>query len=104
MVNEQQHLPRDARAAIATQSGLSLAGVASGGDPLGMALAGLVRTLSRAERFYDSIGGLVGYQIKALQLIEGREEAGAGAGVTRVAFHTPTGPDISDACAEGPGG
>lgn len=54
------------------------------------------------ERFYDGIGGIVGYQRKALELIAG--EAGEG-GDTAVEtrLHRPAGPDLSDTCEGGPG-
>ena len=39
------------------------------GEELGQRLERLVASLLRVEQFYDSIGGVVGYQLKSLQLI-----------------------------------
>ena len=66
--------------------------VACGADatPTSVALVKLVRVLEQAETFYDSIGGVLGYQLKALELIagswNGREEEG-GAGRSVFDFH-----------------
>lgn len=87
-------------------------------DP-GPALARLAETLHRNERFYDSIGGLLGYQLKCLELIraygEGGEQAHLVAGQAHgcgqdpstpegaiklsceLSFHVPAGPDLASA-------
>jgi hypothetical protein len=43
-------------------------------DAVRPALAKLVEMLARLEKFYDSIGGIVGYQLAALELIRASEE------------------------------
>ena len=57
-------------------------------------LSSLLGKLELVEQFYDSIGGIVGYQLKVLQLILGDDEAGDGDSEEEVLF--PPGQDISD--------
>eukprot|EP00250_Pteridium_aquilinum_P016574 c23169_g1_i1 orf=758-3574(+) len=70
-------------------------------------LEGLIKTLHRMESFYDSIGGIIGYQATALELIK-RAHMGEGLhtsrqpngisryeGATMVRFSAPVGPDLS---------
>lgn len=62
----------------------------------------LCRSLQRVESFYDSIGGLVGYQLKCLEMIlaaaepqkEEVETPVAGA-VVATTFHMPQGLNIA---------
>ncbi|CAG9465799.1 unnamed protein product [Pedinophyceae sp. YPF-701] len=64
------------------------------------ALEALTGVVVAAERFYDSIGGIVGYQIKALEIIagDGDDEDANGAGqpdASDIVLHCPAGPDLS---------
>eukprot|EP01025_Chloroclados_australasicus_P021677 TRINITY_DN22728_c0_g2_i3.p1 TRINITY_DN22728_c0_g2~~TRINITY_DN22728_c0_g2_i3.p1 ORF type:complete len:857 (+),score=118.99 TRINITY_DN22728_c0_g2_i3:53-2623(+) len=63
------------------------------------ALQELAQVLLRVESFYDSIGGLVGYHLKSLELIcagISDSECGENNGATeQVEFHIPPGPDLS---------
>lgn len=85
-------------------------------------LGALLETLRACERFYDVLGGAVGYQLTALRLVHdscAAEAAGAAARVgpsaaalsddpdevrdgADVAYHAPRGPDL--AAGEGPAG
>lgn len=50
------------------------------GEPLGAALAQLGDALGRVHAFYDTIGGLPGYQRRCLQMIaDGRAASAAAA-------------------------
>ncbi len=50
------------------------------GEPLGAVLAKLGDALARVHAFYDTIGGLPGYQRRCLQMIaDGRAAAAAAA-------------------------
>lgn len=58
-------------------------------------LGELLATLRSTERFYDVIGGVVGYQLTALRLMaesEGAAESGGGGG--KRALHAPVGTDL----------
>jgi len=73
-----------------------------------VALVKLVRVLEQAEQFYDSIGGVLGYQLRTLELVAGlgagseEGDVGSRAGPTETRLHRPAGPDLSDSCPEGP--
>ncbi|KAG0557572.1 hypothetical protein KC19_11G141300 [Ceratodon purpureus] len=67
----------------------------------------LVRMLERMEKFYDSIGGIIGYQVAALELIKASElehdkpssqwtrHGAADAGQLTKRFSVPYGPDLA---------
>lgn len=67
----------------------------------------LVRILERMEKFYDSIGGIIGYQVAALELIKASEleadksnpqwtrRGAVGAGQLKKRFSVPHGPDLA---------
>lgn len=66
------------------------------------ALCKLCRSLQRVESFYDSIGGLLGYQLKCLEMIlasaESHKEASgppAAGAVVATRFHMPQGLNIA---------
>lgn len=74
---------------------------------LGSMLEGLTQTLHRMELFYNSIGGIIGYQATALELIK-RADCGDASHVsrqssgtschgepTKTRFSAPVGPDLS---------
>jgi len=58
-------------------------------------LSQLVKSLVPLEKFYDSIGGIIGYHYTVLQLIANRKEEVAAAGSMR--YLEPPGIDISSA-------
>ena len=60
----------------------------------------LAATLKRVEVFYDSIGGLLGYQHKSLQIMVERQQhtgdpCSGNAPAAEVSFHMPRGPDLA---------
>ena len=62
------------------------------------ALADLAQALERVEKFYDSIGGLVGYQRKCLELIHDNREPVSSTlspAEPEVVMHMPQGPDLA---------
>lgn len=76
------------------------------------ALIQLVRMLERMERFYDSVGGIIGYQVAALELIKAseleqenpkslqwtRHGAAGTSGQLKKRFSVPYGPDLAKDC------
>jgi hypothetical protein len=73
-------------------------------------LAHLAHRLSHVEDFYDSIGGLGGYQLQCLLLLPDAEAgssvpatapAAGGASLSRCAFLDPVGLDLADAEQDG---
>ena len=72
----------------------------AGDADLKAALSRLADVMQRADVFYSSLGGILGYQAKCLELIQQNQDRssggssppdGAGAGVH---FHMPQGPDL----------
>lgn len=59
----------------------------TGREQLAPALARLAGALCRVDTFYDSMGGLVGYQLKSLELILSAEAAAAGAAAAAAPSH-----------------
>ena len=58
----------------------------------------LASTLKRVETFYNSIGGLLGYHRKCLQIMMGKSDqqtAVLGESAGEVTFHMPQGPDLA---------
>ncbi|XP_024518512.1 UTP--glucose-1-phosphate uridylyltransferase 3, chloroplastic [Selaginella moellendorffii] len=62
-------------------------------------LKSFVRVLDSLERFYDCIGGIVGYQLAGMELIRSSETGEIGFSATRSAqqsfYHVPEGKDLS---------
>ena len=79
----------------------SLQCFAIAGTSFRAAVQQLAATLKRVEVFYDSIGGLLGYQRKCLQImLESSEQQADAIDPTSVAagevtFHMPQGPDLA---------
>ncbi|KAL3684030.1 hypothetical protein R1sor_002052 [Riccia sorocarpa] len=70
----------------------------NGGDnPLLQSLKDLQQVLERLEKFYDSIGGIIGYQLKVLELIKGSEvdEDSVSHPFAQGRFSVPRGPDLA---------
>ncbi|KAK9833071.1 hypothetical protein WJX74_006343 [Apatococcus lobatus] len=86
------------------QSHVLAAQGASAIDPRA-ALQSLVTTLAAVDTFYDSIGGLLGYQLKCLQILHteacsvpdsDRDQAEqSSAELGNVQYHMPRGPDLA---------
>eukprot|EP00884_Botryococcus_braunii_P021126 jgi/Botrbrau1/7698/Bobra.0159s0135.1 len=57
-------------------------------------LARLASALTKVHRFYDSIGGIIGYQCKCLELLLTHDEPGSPA-LEEVNFHLPRGPNLA---------
>lgn len=58
----------------------------------------LASTLKRVETFYNSIGGLLGYHRKCLQIMmekSDQQTAVLGQSAEEVTFHMPQGPDLA---------
>lgn len=58
----------------------------------------LASTLKRVETFYNSIGGLLGYHRKCLQIMMEKSDQQApvvGQSAGEVTFHMPRGPDLA---------
>lgn len=59
----------------------------------------LASTLKRVETFYNSIGGLLGYHRKCLQIMmeksTDQQPAALGQSAGEVTFHMPQGPDLA---------
>lgn len=73
--------------------------VAPEGQTYEGALGRLAKQLLRVEHFYDSMGGVVGYQLKSLQLILAADkeykQEGMPAEEQGVSYHVPPGIDLS---------
>ncbi|BFI29308.1 UTP---glucose-1-phosphate uridylyltransferase [Marchantia polymorpha subsp. ruderalis] len=70
-----------------------------GEDRVLQSLTDLTKVLERLEKFYDSIGGIVGYQLKVLELIKaselGEEPSSDGPDFSNGRFSVPRGPDLA---------
>lgn len=108
--NEQcYHHATDAAASTshsASAHGAKAQGTAAFDGDVEARLRRLVHKLQAVEAFYDSMGGIVGYQLKSLELIAGCDaggcEAGEGAGgaaggrpAASTSYHAPHGPDLA---------
>jgi hypothetical protein len=66
-------------------------------ESLRKALWRLVSDLGRVDLFYNSIGGLIGYQCKCLEVLRRKEEESDGMQTgSEVLFHLPQGPNLAD--------
>lgn len=54
----------------------------------------MARALVKVHTFYDSIGGIIGYQRKCLELLLTPEESDSPAS-QQVTFHLPCGPNLA---------
>jgi len=77
--------------------------IITGPPALASALADLVAFLAVIDRFYDAIGGLIGYQAACLRLVVVQREGGRGepASLPPARLHRPPGLDLSDASPQG---
>lgn len=64
-----------------------------------LSLKGFLQVLDAMEKFYDCIGGIVGYQLTALELIKSSEVGAAscvnGKEIQETFYHIPEGKDLS---------
>ena len=72
----------------------------AGDAELKAALSRLADVMQRADVFYSSLGGILGYQAKCLELIQQNRDRSLGCSSTPdsagdgVHFHMPQGPDL----------
>lgn len=74
---------------------------ADAGTSFRAAVQQLAKTLKRVEVFYDSLGGLLGYQHKCLEIMLERQQQGQADKLdssntpSEVTFHMPQGPNLA---------